>query len=72
MAAGLTDHVWTIRELLTTLPIPAISNTEEGDCQQSSKEIADPEMGRADYTASIAPSIRATSLGRTAGFLPTA
>ena len=22
MAAGLTDHVWTIRELLTTVPVP--------------------------------------------------
>ena len=23
MAAGLTDHVWTVKELLTTLPIPS-------------------------------------------------
>ncbi|MFQ5796965.1 MAG: transposase, partial [Candidatus Bipolaricaulia bacterium] len=27
MAAGLTDHIWTVKELLTTLPIPAVSNT---------------------------------------------
>ena len=27
MVAGLTDHVWTVRELLTTLLIPLISNT---------------------------------------------
>jgi hypothetical protein len=27
MAAGLTDHIWTVKELLTTLPIPSISNT---------------------------------------------
>jgi len=27
MAAGLTDHVWTAKELLTTLPLPAVSNT---------------------------------------------
>jgi len=27
MAAGLTDHIWTVKELLTTLPVPRISNT---------------------------------------------
>jgi len=27
MAAGLTDHIWTVKELLTTLPVPAVSNT---------------------------------------------
>jgi hypothetical protein len=27
MAAGLTDHIWTVKELLTTLPVPAASNT---------------------------------------------
>jgi hypothetical protein len=27
MAAGLTDHIWTVKELLTTLPLPALSNT---------------------------------------------
>jgi hypothetical protein len=27
MAAGLTDHIWTVKELLTTLPIPTVSNT---------------------------------------------
>lgn len=27
MTAGLTDHLWTVKELLTTLPIPSISNT---------------------------------------------
>ncbi len=27
MAAKLTDHVWTVQELLTTLPIPRGSNT---------------------------------------------
>jgi hypothetical protein len=27
MAAGLTDHIWTIKELFTTLPIPPGSNT---------------------------------------------
>jgi len=27
MAAGLTDHVWTVKELLTTLPTPTVSNT---------------------------------------------
>ena len=27
MAAGLTDHIWTVKELLTTLPIPIVSNT---------------------------------------------
>lgn len=27
MAAGLTDHIWTVKELLTTLPLPKISNT---------------------------------------------
>lgn len=27
MAAGLTDHSWTVKELLTTLPIPSVSNT---------------------------------------------
>jgi len=27
MAAGLTDHIWTVEELLTTLPLPKISNT---------------------------------------------
>lgn len=27
MAAGLTDHLWTVKELLTTLPIPSIRNT---------------------------------------------
>ena len=27
MAAKLTDHIWTVKELLTTLPVPAINNT---------------------------------------------
>ena len=27
MAAGLTDHIWTVKELLTTLPLPRASNT---------------------------------------------
>ena len=27
MAAGLTDHIWTVKELLTTLPLPRSSNT---------------------------------------------
>ena len=27
MAAGLTDHIWTVKELLTTLPVPRINNT---------------------------------------------
>ncbi len=27
MAAHLTDHVWTVKELLTTLPVPRGSNT---------------------------------------------
>ncbi len=27
MAAGLTDHIWTVKKLLTTLPVPAVSNT---------------------------------------------
>jgi hypothetical protein len=25
--AGLTDHIWTVKELLTTLPLPGVSNT---------------------------------------------
>ncbi|MHC1610540.1 MAG: hypothetical protein ACXQTW_02905 [Candidatus Methanospirareceae archaeon] len=27
IAAGLLDHIWTVEELLTTLPLPRISNT---------------------------------------------
>ena len=27
MAAGLTDHLWTVKELLTMLPTPLVSNT---------------------------------------------
>ena len=27
MAAKLTDHIWTVKELLTTLPIPKVANT---------------------------------------------
>ena len=27
MAASLPDHIWTVKELLTTLPIPTVSNT---------------------------------------------
>jgi hypothetical protein len=27
MAAGLTDHVWTVRELLTTVLVPRTMNT---------------------------------------------
>lgn len=23
MAAGLADHIWTVKELLTTIPVPA-------------------------------------------------
>ena len=26
MASGLTDHIWTIEELLTTLPLPRLCN----------------------------------------------
>ena len=31
MAAGLTDHIWTIKELLTTVVAPNIINTKYGD-----------------------------------------
>jgi hypothetical protein len=27
MAAKLTDHIWTVKELLTTLPVPGVNNT---------------------------------------------
>jgi len=27
MAAHLTDHIWTVKELLTTLPLPRVTNT---------------------------------------------
>lgn len=27
MAAGLADHIWTVKELLTALPIPPLGNT---------------------------------------------
>jgi hypothetical protein len=27
MAAGLTHRIWTVKELLTTLPLPQVSNT---------------------------------------------
>ncbi len=27
MAAGLTDHIWTVKELLTVLPVPGVNNT---------------------------------------------
>ena len=27
MAAGLTDHIWTVKELLTTIPLPGVTNT---------------------------------------------
>ena len=27
MAANLTDHIWTVKELLTTLPLPGVVNT---------------------------------------------
>jgi len=27
MAAHLTDHIWTVKELLTTLPVPDAINT---------------------------------------------
>ena len=27
MAAGLTDHIWTVKELLTVLPVPDVNNT---------------------------------------------
>jgi len=27
MAANLTDHIWTVKELLTALPIPCLNNT---------------------------------------------
>jgi hypothetical protein len=27
MASGLTDHIWTIRELLTLLPVPPLNNS---------------------------------------------
>ncbi len=30
MAAGLTDHLWTVKELLTTIMLP---NTRKGDYQ---------------------------------------
>jgi hypothetical protein len=27
MAAGLTDHIWTVKELLTSIPLPSAGNT---------------------------------------------
>jgi len=27
MAAGLTNHIWTVKELLTAIPLPTLSNT---------------------------------------------
>ncbi len=35
MAGGLTDHMWTVQELLKMLVIPAAINTQEGDDQIS-------------------------------------
>ncbi len=31
MAAGLTDHIWNVKELLLTVPVPDTKNTIEGD-----------------------------------------
>jgi hypothetical protein len=31
MAAGLTNHIWTVKELLTIVPVPRVSNTCQGD-----------------------------------------
>ena len=31
MAAGLTEHIWTVEELLTTLPLPRFSNAKKED-----------------------------------------
>ena len=31
MASSLTDHIWTVKELLTVLPLPADVNTLQGD-----------------------------------------
>jgi hypothetical protein len=28
MAAGLTDHVWTIKELMMTVVVPELNNTK--------------------------------------------
>jgi hypothetical protein len=27
MAAKLTDHIWTVKELFTALPLPNVNNT---------------------------------------------
>jgi hypothetical protein len=27
MASGLTNHIWTVKELLTSIPLPSASNT---------------------------------------------
>src|SRR6266436_2592849 len=39
MAAGLTDHIWTVKELLTTVLVPLASNTSSGDDLQKSRMI---------------------------------
>jgi len=33
MVAGLTEHIWTVEELLTTLPLPRFSNAKQVDYQ---------------------------------------
>ena len=35
MAAGLTDHVWNVKQLLTTVLVPLATNTYQGDLQAS-------------------------------------
>jgi hypothetical protein len=31
IAAGLTDHIWTVKELLTLIPLPCVKHTWKGD-----------------------------------------
>ena len=41
MAAKLTAHIWTVKELLMTLPLPGAINTREGDYRNSSQASID-------------------------------
>jgi len=39
MAAGLTDHIWTVKELLMTVVTPDVTNTKWGDYLTTSLEL---------------------------------
>ena len=50
MAAKLTDHTWTVKEMLTPPRVPDVTNTQEGDYRKPHEQEIQANVGVAEGT----------------------